>query len=68
MRGKALTTARGTAEIWLWLGALRVACVWRNRGQPVPQKPFKNATCSLVVAPEYTLLHELWSRPVDDAR
>jgi len=29
VRGKDLTTA----EIWLWLGALRVACVWRDGGK-----------------------------------
>jgi hypothetical protein len=43
-------------------------CGWRNRGQPVPQKPFKSVTCSLAVAPGSTLQHELCSRPVDGAR
>jgi len=33
VRRKDLKTARIAAEIWLWLGALRVACVWRNGGK-----------------------------------
>jgi len=34
----------------------------------VPQKPFKSTTCSLAVAPESTLQHDLCSSCVDDAR
>ena len=34
----------------------------------MPQKPFKSTTCSLAVAPESTLQHEVCSRSVDVAR